>query len=199
MPIGCNFGDVENDGFLDIYLENGSPTYVARGPNILLRTDGGKAFIDITASSGTGAMEKGHGIAFADFTNSGYEDIAVVMRGAVRGDRHALRLFRNPENGNDWLTVHLVGVKSNRSAIGAHIKVTVQDGRAKSRNIYRMVGSGASFGASPLEQHLGLGKAAKVESLEAWWPASQTKQVFSEVIVNQAIEIKEFAKTYQKA
>ena len=78
MPMGCNFGDVDNDGFLDIYLGNGSPTYTARAPNILLRNDGGKTFVDVTTSSGTGATEKGHAIAFADFTNSGHEDIAVV-------------------------------------------------------------------------------------------------------------------------
>lgn len=198
MPMGCNFGDIDNDGYLDIYLGNGNPSYAAPVPNVLLHNDGGKAFVDISASSGTGAMEKGHGIAFADFTNSGHEDIAVVMGGAIPGDRHALRLFENPGNTGDWLTVRLVGVKSNRSAIGARIKVTVQDGATAPRNIYRTVGSGASFGASPLEQHIGLGKRAIIRSLEIYWPATRTTQIFQGVSVNQAIEIKEFDHSYRK-
>jgi len=198
MPMGANFGDVDNDGFLDIYLGNGNPSYVSRVPNILLRNDGGRNFVDITASSGTGAMEKGHGIAFADFKNSGSEDIAVVMGGAVVGDRHSLRLFQNPGNGNDWLTVHLVGVKSNRSAIGSRIKVTVQNEGETIRTIYRTVGSGASFGASPLEQHIGLGRSTGNVDLEIFWPASRTTQKFSGVAVNEAIQIREFDTEYQK-
>jgi hypothetical protein len=46
--------------------------------------------------------------------------------GAVPGDAHAFRLFQNPGNGNDWINIKLVGVKSNRSVIGARIKVTVE-------------------------------------------------------------------------
>ena len=116
--------------------------------------------------------------------------------GAVPGDRHAFRLFKNPGNDNDWITVHLVGVKSNRSAIGARIKITVQDGDQAPRSIYRTVGSGGSFGASPLQQHIGLGKSARILKLEVWWPASQTHQNFSGVNKNQFIEIKEFEKNF---
>jgi hypothetical protein len=92
--------------------------------------------------------------------------------------------------------VHLVGVKSNRSAIGARIKVTVQDGEQPPRAIYRTVGSGGSFGGSPLQQHIGLGKSARIVDLEVWWPSTQTRQNFSGVKKNQFIEIKEFEKNY---
>jgi hypothetical protein len=60
------------------------------------------------------------------------------------------------------------------------------------------VGSGGSFGASPLAQHIGLGKAARIVDLEVWWPTSNTRQNFSQVDKNQFLEIKEFAKDYTK-
>jgi hypothetical protein len=90
-------------------------------------------------------------------------------------------------------------VKSNRSAIGARIKVTVGNEGKGSREIYRTVGSGGSFGASPLEQHIGLGKAAHIESLEIRWPgATGAPPRFLNVAKNQAVEIEEFAADYKK-
>jgi hypothetical protein len=89
-----------------------------------------------------------------------------------------------------------VGVKSNRAGIGARIAVTVKDAGQESRSIYRTVGSGGSFGASPIEQHIGLGRGAKIENLEVWWPASDTHQRFTQVDVDQFIEIHEFATSY---
>ena len=198
MPMGANFGDVDNDGFLDIFLATGGPEYGALVPKMLLRNNEGKSFTDITASSGTGELHKGHGVAFADLGNNGREDILVSIGGATPGDAHAFRVFQNPGNDNDWITVKLVGVRTNRSAIGARIQLTVQNEGKPPRFICRTVGSGGSFGASPLQQHIGLGKSAKITNLEIWWPASNTKQNFSNVGINQFIEIKEFAKDYTK-
>jgi len=196
-PMGSNFGDVDNDGFLDFYLGTGTPPYGDILPNVLFHNQGGKRFTDITASSGTGELHKGHGIAFADIDNDGDEDLIEVIGGAVPGDAHALRLFENPGNGNDWISLHLAGTKSNRSAIGARIKLTVENDGQK-RLIFRTVGSGGSFGASPLQQHIGLGKNAHIVSLDIWWPASDTHQSFSDVAKNQFLEIKEFDKEYTK-
>lgn len=197
MTMGFNYGDADNDGYLDLYLGSGDPSVVTRVPNFLLRNDGGKSFVDITDSSGTGAMEKGHGIAFADFTNSGHEDIAVVMGGAAPVDRHWFRLFRNPGNSNDWITVHLVGKKTNRCAIGAKIKVNVTSG-GTTRAIWRTISSGGSFGADPLEQHIGLGHDATIASVEVFWPASKTHQTFTGLSVNQAIRIEEFSPNFTR-
>jgi len=116
----------------------------------------------------------------------------------VPGDAHAFRLFQNPGNGNDWINLKLVGAKSNRAAIGARIKVTVENEGKSPRSIYRTVGSGGSFGASPLEQHIGLGKSAQILNIEIWWPASNTRQNFSSVAKNQFLEIKEGAEAYTK-
>ena len=198
MPMGSNFGDIDNDGFLDIYLGTGNPSYGSLLPNVLLHNKDGKFFTDVTAASGTGELHKGHAVAFADLERDGSEDLLEEVGGAVPGDAHAFRLFQNPGNGNDWINLKLIGVKSNRSAIGARIKVTVQDEGKTPRSIYRTVGSGGSFGASPLEQHIGLGKSAKILNIEIWWPASNTRQNFANVAKNQFLEIKEFAKDYTK-
>jgi len=198
MPMGANFGDVDNDGFLDIFLATGGPEYGALVPKMLLRNNEGKSFVDITASSGTNDLHKGHGVAFADLGNNGREDLLVSIGGATPGDAHAFRVFQNPGNDNDWITLKLVGAKTNRSAIGARIHLTVEEQGQPPRSIYRTVGSGGSFGASPLQQHIGLGKSAKITSLEIWWPASGTKQSFKEVGTKQFIEIKEFSKDYTK-
>jgi ASPIC and UnbV len=66
------------------------------------------------------------------------------------------------------------------------------------RSIHRTVGSGGSFGANPMEQHIGLGRRARIESLDIWWPTSNTRQTFSNVAKNQFIEIRESAKAYAK-
>ncbi|HEX8765997.1 MAG TPA: FG-GAP-like repeat-containing protein [Candidatus Acidoferrum sp.] len=191
MPMGANFGDIDNDGFLDIYLGNGNPSYASVLPHVLLRNHEGKYFVDVTASSGTGEIHKGHGVAFADLQRRGYEDIVTETGGATPGDRHTLRLFANTASGNDWINLKLVGVKSNRPAIGARIKVTVNNEGKAARAIYRTVGSGGSFGASPLEQHIGLGKSAQIEKIEVDWAGSGTHQSFTGVGKNQFWEIRE--------
>jgi hypothetical protein len=71
-----------------------------------------------------------------------------------------------------------------------------RDGRP-AQTIYGHVNSGSSFGANPLEQLVGLGKASRVAVLEVYRPTSRTTQVFRDVAVNQAVEVTEFAQTYR--
>jgi tetratricopeptide (TPR) repeat protein len=198
MPMGANFGDIDSDGFLDIYLGTGSPSYVSLAPSMLLRNRAGQSFVDVTVSSGTGEMHKGHGVAFADLDGDGDDEIVFKVGGAAIGDAHAFRLFENPGHGNDWLGVKLVGVRSNRAAIGARIKVTVEDAAGARRSITRTVNSGGSFGASPFEQHIGLGKASRVAEVEVRWPASGTRQLFADVPKNQIIQIRENTDGYTR-
>lgn len=199
MTMGANFGDVDNDGFLDFYLGTGGPSYAAVIPNLLFRNNEGKHFTDITTSSGTGSLQKGHGVAFADINNDGQEEIFCKLGGATPGDRYFSALYRNPGHyDNNWITIKLVGVKTNRAALGARIKLTVITQYGKHQDIYRHVTSGGSFGASPLRQHIGIGRASRIEALEIWWPTSKTRQVFHNVGPNQFIEIKEFQKDFVK-
>jgi hypothetical protein len=198
MPMGANFGDIDNDGFLDIYLGTGNPSYGSLLPNVLLRNNEGKSFVDVTVSSGTGELHKGHGIAFADLDNDGDDEIVAEIGGATPGDSHPLRLFENPGHGNDWINLRLIGVKTNRAAVGARIKLTVENEGRETRSIYRSVGSGGSFGASPLEQHIGLGRSARIIDLEVWWPVSHTRQHFAGLGKNQSVEVTELAQSYTR-
>lgn len=196
--MGASFGDVDNDGFLDFYIGTGAPTYTALMPNLLYRNHDGKYFVDISSSSGTGHLQKGHGVSFADVDNDGNEDLFENLGGAVPGDKYNSVLFMNPGHSNRWISIKLVGVKSNRAAIGAKIKLTLAGLGQANAIRYREVSSGGSFGASPLLQHIGIGKATAIASIEVTWPASRTRQVFKDGAPNQFIEIKEFEKTYTK-
>ncbi|HEX7798270.1 MAG TPA: ASPIC/UnbV domain-containing protein, partial [Vicinamibacterales bacterium] len=118
--------------------------------------------------------------------------------GATPADSHAMRVFENPGHGNDWISLKLIGVKSNKAAIGARITVTVAEAGGGTRSVHRWVTSGGSFGASPLEQHVGLGKAASIKDIEIWWPTSNTRQHFANVGKNQVIEITELSNEYKK-
>jgi hypothetical protein len=196
MPMGANFGDIDNDGFLDMFLGTGNPSYGALAGAVMLRNVDGRRFVDVTASSGTGELHRGHGVAFADMDNDGDEDIVFEVGGMTPGDRHALRLFENPGHGNDWLALKLVGVKTNRSAVGARITVTVTDASGRSRAMHRTVGTGGSFGAGPLLQHIGLGKDAGRVDVAIWWPTSDTRQNFADVGKNRWLQIEELSNRY---
>ena len=111
------------------------------------------------------------------------------------GDKYHNVLFQNPGQGNHSLTVKLVGQKTNRAAIGARIKVVTAG--EKPATIHRLVSSGSSFGANPLEQTIGLAKADRIGTLEITWPTSKTSQVFHDIPADQSIEIVEFAKEYR--
>jgi hypothetical protein len=198
MAMGANFGDIDNDGFLDFYLGTGSPSYGALVPNLLFRNEGGRRFADVTSLTGTGHLQKGHGIAFGDVDHDGDQDIFLHTGGAVPGDSYGNVLFRNPGTPNHWLRVKLVGRKTNRAAIGARIKAVVIDQGGQPRAIQRVVTSGGSFGSSSFQQHLGLGAAARVQSLEVWWPTSGTRQVFEDISADQAIEITEGQNSYRR-
>jgi hypothetical protein len=154
--MGANFGDLDNDGYLDFYLGTGSPSYAALIPNVMFRNHEGKYFVDVTSSTGTGHLQKGHGIAFGDINNDGNQDIFINIGGAVPGDAYNKALFANPGHSNHWLSVKLVGIKSNRAAIGAKIRLTLEDDKGKDSLRYREVSSGGSFGASPFTQSIGL-------------------------------------------
>jgi tetratricopeptide (TPR) repeat protein len=194
--MGANFGDLDNDGFLDVYLGTGAPSYAALIPNIMFRNHDGNYFVDVTSSTGTGHLQKGHGIAFGDIDNDGDQDVFLNVGGYVLGDSYNRVLFANPGQGNNWISIKLIGVKTNRAAIGAKIRLTIGGGGAPLR--YREVTSGGSFGASTLTQSIGLGKATRIDKLEIWWPASGSWQTFRDVAVNQWIEIRESEANYTK-
>lgn len=190
LAMGANFGDLDNDGFLDVYLGTGDPYYYSLMPNLMFRNDGGTKFVDVTMAGGFGHLQKGHGITFADLDSDGDLDVFSIQGGAYPGDAAHDVLFANPGFGNHWLTVIAVGTHSNRSAVGARIRAVLREHGAE-RSVYREVGSGGCFGANPLRQTLGLGKANVVDVLEVRWPRSGKVQTLRDVPVDRTIRIVE--------
>jgi hypothetical protein len=195
QPMGANFGDIDNDGFEDFYLGTGDPAFETIKPNLLFRNDGAGRFDDVTQAAGVGHLPKGHGIAFGDLDNDGDQDIYLEAGGFVPGDTSPDALFENPGSGNHWLTVKLVGEGSNRAAIGTRLTAVV-DEAGRERSIHRVVGTGASFGANSLQQELGLGQADRIVRLEVHWPTTDLRQVFQDVPLDQAIEVREGAESF---
>jgi hypothetical protein len=191
--MSSNYADFDNDGWLDFYLGTGDPALATLVPNRMFRSLQGKSFADISASSGTGNLQKGHGIACGDWDRNGTVDVFIEMGGAVNGDKYHNILFQNPGNEGSWVTLRLEGQKTNRPAIGARIKIETMG--STPQTIYRHISSGSSFGANPLEQTIGLGAATEIARITIDWPTSGTQQVFEQVPINQRYEIREFDAT----
>ncbi len=194
--MGANFGDLDNDGYLDFYVGTGYPPYHSLMPNVMFRNRDGRGFADVTYAGGFGHLQKGHGVFFADLDHDGDQDVFEQMGGAYPGDRFGNALYRNPGLGNHWLAIRLVGVRSNRSAIGARIRADIVDAGTR-RSVYRHVNSGGSFGANPLRQTLGLGRATRIEKLEVFWPTTGLTQTFTDLPVDQFIRIAEDEPAYE--
>lgn len=191
FAMGANFGDIDNDGYLDIYLGTGNPELESIVPNKLFKNIGGKRFVDITSPARVGHLQKGHAISFADADNDGDQDIYIELGGAYKGDafHNAFYLNPNQDERNGWIVLDLVGTKVNRCAIGTRIKITITENGVK-RSIYRDVNSGGSFGASPLRREIGIGRAKMIDEIEVQWHPGG-KQIFRNVKSNQFLRIVE--------
>jgi hypothetical protein len=190
LPMGSNFGDIDDYGFPDFYLGTGSPPYSYLVPNVLMHNVNGRGFEDVTIASGTGHLQKGHGISFADWDRDGDLDLFLESGGAVPGDKAHNVLFENPGHGRHWLTLRLVGTRSNRAAIGARVRVDLS-GTDGWRSVHAVIGGGSSFGNNPLTPTLGLGRATAIESVEIRWPDGGTRQVVRGLPLDRAVEITE--------
>ncbi|MBK8977286.1 MAG: CRTAC1 family protein [Planctomycetes bacterium] len=190
MPMGSNYGDLDGDGWLDMYLGTGDPSYYSLMPNLMFVNRGGRGFVDVTLAGGFGHLQKGHAVVFADLDADGDVDVFEQMGGAYRGDGFRDALYENPGFGNRWLCVHAVGVRSNRAAIGARIRVDVVEDGAE-RAIHRLVSSGGSFGGNPLRQTIGLGAAERIVRVAIAWPTTGVVQTIEGVPLDSAIRVVE--------
>jgi len=190
---GCGFFDFDNDGWPDLLLVNGHAFPEVdrlkidihyRERAILYRNDRGK-FIDISESSGPGIMERhsSRGLAFADYDNDGSVEALVNNQNEAPS---LLRLAAKPEPSNHWIELKLEGVKANRSAIGARVRVTagglVQTAEVRS--------GGSYLSQSDLRLHFGLGGSVKVDKVEIAWPGGGT-QIESALPGDRIIAIRE--------
>jgi len=196
LAMGANYGDLDNDGFLDMYIGTGGPDYTTLMPNRMFRNAGDGTFQDVTTAGGFGHLQKGHAVSFADVDHDGDQDVHAVIGGWLRGDTYQNVLFENPGHGNHWLSIELQGTRSNRMAIGARLKATVRTADGM-RDIRGVVSTGGSFGGNPARHTLGLGRAEELESLEVIWPASGQTQRFTDLPMDQFIRIREGAAAFE--
>lgn len=189
--MGSNFFDLDNDGYMDMFIGTGNPDYRSIIPNRMFRNMGNGTFADVSVSARVGSLQKGHAVSMNDLDNDGDSDIFIEIGGAFIGDKYNNSLFINPyQNENNWLKLKLEGTSGNKCAIGSKIKVSFKENGIQ-RNVYSEVNSGGSFGAKSLRQEIGIGKAAIIDELEIIWSKSNFKQVFKNVKPNQTLKIKE--------
>ncbi len=191
LAMGANYGDLDTDGRPDLYVGTGEPDYRALVPNRAYRNAGAGLFQDVTTSAGLGHLQKGHGVAFGDVDHDGDEDVYAVLGGALAGDWYPNAFFANPgpEAGRRWLSLDLIGTRSNRDAIGARIRVTVATPSGE-RIIHHLVGSGGTFGANSLRAEMGLGDATAVRDATVRWPGGATER-FAGLALDGAYHLRE--------
>ncbi len=193
LSFGGGFLDYDNDGWLDLFIANGhvypeieqaSPGTHYKQVSSLFHNEYGKKFSEVGALAGiaTQAPHAGRGVVFADFDNDGFTDILV----ANNGDPPLL--LRNSGNANHFLNLKLIGVKSNRDAIGARVRVT-SGGISQIREI---IGGGSYLSQNDLRANFGLGNARKVEMVEIKWPRpSAVVERFTDLPIDRYITIVE--------
>ena len=194
---GAVAGDLDNDGWPDLYLSTGASDYRAIVPKRLLHNVGGARFEDVSYRAGIAHLQKGSAAAIGDVNHDGHLDILQVLGGEFPGDIFPRALFINPGNPNHWLELQLVGTNTNRSALGARIAVQVQTPRGP-RILHAVVSGGGSYGGSPLTQHIGLGDATRIDSVEVTWPRSGQKQRFTNIGLDARCRLVEGADTWTK-
>ena len=188
---GTGIVDLDNDGHPDIFVVAGSvypgieqklPQYPNKCPRMIFRNLGNGTFEELIGEGGPGvaARHSSRGCAFGDFDNDGDLDILIVNRDEPPS------LLRNDLSGNHhWLKVRLIGVKSNRSAIGA--RVLVHYGRKIQAQA--VLSQSSFYSASDPRLHFGLG-AETTADIEVIWP-NGFKERFKRIAANQLVTIKE--------
>jgi hypothetical protein len=189
---GAGFVDLDNDGWLDIFLTNGhvypevaqiktEAAYQQR--KVIYRNLGNGRFVDITERLGPPAStpRAGRGTAFGDVDNDGDVDIV------VNNMHDTPDLFRNDSrNDHRWLLVKLTGTTSNRSAIGARVRAVIGEVTL----VEEVRGGGSYISQNDLRVHFGLGALKEVARLEVRWP-NGLEEVWEHVASNQLLVLKE--------
>ncbi len=183
--VGSAFGDLDNDGDLDLMVTNAFAG-AAQTKNFLYLNNGNGSFVKVDTGIVSTDMGWSYGVAFGDYDRDGDLDIATAN---CFGANQNNSLYKNEGNSNKWLTVKAVGKVSNASAIGARVRVKATiNGNSVWQT--RHVSGQSGYCGQNLESHFGLGNATVIDSLVVEFPSGQ-KIVQTNVSVNQFITITE--------
>ena len=163
---GCAWADYDNDGYLDLFVANFS------GPSCYIyHNSGDGTFTRVTTEPPTLAGSSGDAVVLADYDGNGFLDLFLAKWGGGQS-----QLYRNGGNDHHWLTLRLSGVATNRSAIGARIrlKTTVND---REHWQTREISSGDGWGGASLDAHFGLGASATVDAIQIQWPSGNSQEL----------------------
>lgn len=178
---GSSFCDIDNDGNLDLVVSNYQQRnylYMGNGDGTFQRIN--QSIIENEFNETYSKENPSMGCAFGDFNQDGFSDLFIAGYGS-----HGL-LYKNSGNSNNWIKLKLIGNQSNKSAIGAKIKLKAGDNFQ-----YREITTQTGFaGQNELVVNFGIGKTTSIDSIIILWP-SGIKQVLSDVSVNQFLEITE--------
>jgi hypothetical protein len=206
---GCTMGDFDNDGLIDIYVNNGGlqntlindvinlpifvQFYIAIEPayNKLFQNNGDLTFSDVTKTSGTEVLGIGSGVGNADLDDDGFLDLFLTNRTFYNSDKQITEsdrnyLLRNKGNDNNWIKIELTGTKSNTNAYGARVKVMAGESIQ-----YREHTSAHGYNsANDYRLHFGLANEENIDSIEIIWPSGE-RQLLTDIAVNQTLSIEE--------
>ncbi|MBI2947529.1 MAG: CRTAC1 family protein, partial [Verrucomicrobia bacterium] len=174
---GANWADYDNDGHLDLIIVRSSQSSQS---SLFFRNQGDGTFLDITSSSLPN--EPDEAAAWGDYDNDGFLDLFLTT-----SQRN--HLYRNNGSSNHWIKVKLVGSVSNRSAIGAKVRVKATIA-GKTFWQMREISTSGGFGKADMRPNFGLGDAKVAETIRVEWP-SGTVQEFHNVPAKQILTITE--------
>ena len=174
----CAWGDYDNDGFIDLFVTVGDAYGgPARSHNLLYHNNSDGTFTKVTEGPVvTDLTTECPGASWGDYDNDGFLDL-FVSQGAVAADPQTNLLYHNDGNSNAWLNVKLVGVVSNRSAIGAKVRVNAfyrGEGRWQLRDVS---GGDGESNQQSLNAEFGLADATNIDTVRVEWPSGAVQEL----------------------
>jgi enediyne biosynthesis protein E4 len=196
---GTGFADFDNDGWPDIFTVTGNvypevekffKDYPHRSTRLVYRNLGNGRFKDVTTQCGPGVLtpHSSRGCAFGDFDNDGDVDVLIMNMNEPPSLLRNEYISGTNRPANNWIEFKLIGVKSNRSATGARVRL-----KAGAHLQAQEVSSQSSYYShNDPRLHFGLGSSKKADQIEIRWP-SGAKELIMDIAANQILTIKEGA------